>query len=799
MFKNYLKIALRNLFKNRVYSLINIIGLTTGLTACLLVATVVIDELSYDRFWKNGENVYRVLEIDNEKDYEEKGSRTSSGLAPNLKKNFPEVKAYCRMDVWSDRIKLTSNNEGVDLRLLRCEPSVWDVLDFNIVHGNPKRFIEGYKNLVITKGMQQEYFPGEDPIGKIVKNLPTFGETDSLIITGIIDHFPSNTHLRSDALVIEKLEPELYDKLHSDGAATFLTQYVLLSEGVNHSSLTGKINKWYQTDVLNQKSNTAFEFQPISNVYLRSEFEQSTVQGNLRNVYIFSAVSFLLLAIACINFINLTTARALKRMREVGVRKVLGADRKNLITQCLFESFLFFFISFALSFGLYHFFLEALQGYLGHELVVTLSGNLTMLIITCLLVLATSLATGLYPAILATRPKVVNIMKGRLSETSDSTWLRKSLITAQFVISIIIIISTVVVRNQISFIGKKDLGYRKDNLLQLGFTSWDGKGPAFKEALLSIRGVEGASMTHWYPTNGKGSRSVQFPDPLTPDSKVKVNYISGDQDLSSVLQVQLKYGRLLDNKLQTDSRISDSIQKKLIAKNKVLLTEYTAKRFNVLELNKSSRGIDGIPVGIIKDLHSETLRFGLTPTVIETDNEQNYGFMLIRVQSGFNNLKTIADLYREFYPNKAFAFSWIDHLVDEQYRGEYKLQQLFVFFSFLIIFLACLGLFGLVTFTVQQRVKEIGIRKVLGASVTQISYLISKDFLRLVFIAFIIAAPMAWFAMNKWLEDFAYRIEIQWWMLVLAGIMASLIALITVSLQAVKAAVANPVKSLRAE
>lgn len=798
MLKNYFKLAFRNLIKNKVYSLVNITGLTTGLAACLLVASVVIDELSYDRFWKRSDNIYRILDIGTSKGAEEKGSRTFSGLSPELKKRFPEVKAYCRMDRHSERVILNSDKEGVAFDLLSCEPSVWEVLDFKILEGDPQKYTEGYRNLVITEKIRKQYFPYESPVGKVVRNIPAFGDAAELLITGIVKDIPSNTHLRSDALLIEKRDPE-YDILYKSASGTYLTQYVVLTGNVNLNRFTSKVNDWYQNDFLEVDDPHSFEFQPVNQVYLQSDFEKSKVQGSFRNIYIFSIVSVLLLLIACINFVNLTTARALKRMQEAGVRKVLGAGKRDLIAQFLFESLLFFLISFSLAIIVYNFFLNPLQGYLGHELAITLSGNLTLFAVTCAFVLIISLFTGLYPALMITRPRTVNIIKGKLAVAGDSAWLRKSLIVGQFVISVVIIISTIVVQTQIRFMGKKDLGYDKDNLMQLEFTNWGNKGAAFKQELLKLPGIENVSITGWYPTNGPGNMTSLITDPDDADKKIKVNYISGDSDLSSTLKLRLQSGRFLSDELKTDAKIPDSLKNKYLSQGNVLLTEYTAKRFDIKQLNKVLAGIQGIPVGIVKDFNTQSLHFALTPTVIETDNKLDYGYMLIRVKPGFQVLQSIGELYQRFYPEKAFSFSWVDHKIEEQYRAEFKLQQLFISFSFLIIFLACLGLFGLVTFTVEQRIKEIGIRKVLGASVEQVSYLISKDFLKLVVTAIIIAAPIAWLAMSRWLEDFAYRVELKPWMFLMAGSIAILIALLTVSFQAIKAALANPVESLRSE
>ncbi len=810
MFKNYFKTTFRNLLRNKVYSGINILGLTIGLTACLLVATVVIDDLSYDRQWKRSKDIYRIVSVDNSNINAAQRSRSSfTGLGPNLKKDFPEVEDYCRISLYKNRIKMGSDKDGVEIPTFSVEPSVWKLFDFEIVQGNPKKFVKGYINLVITEKIKNQYFPNSNPIGKIVTEIPAYGKPEAYLITGVIKEFPSNTNLRSDVITIAEKKPEA-NKLYNGSGMYTQNQYLLLKPGTSIEKFQTKMNIWYKNLTKSDFGRrVSYDLQPITDVYLRSDFDQySEVRSNIRDVYIFSAVAIMLLLIACINFINLTTARAIKRVREVGIRKVLGAEKKELIAQFLFESLLFFVISFVLGIVFYQFFMKPLEAYLGHNLALNLTSNLVLLGVTSGIVLLVSLFTGLYPAWLISRRKAVVVLKGKLSAKTDSGLLRKSLVVMQFTIAIVILIATLVVQLQLRFIDRKDLGFDKNNLISVDYISFGTKGASFKQEILKIAGVESASIANWAPSLGAGYMRMSVDDPNQKGNKVEVNYIAGDIDLAKTLKLKLQDGRYLDASFANDAFNTDSLMehdseklKQVQHQQSYLTTAYTAKLFGIKNLKDSVRNLPGYPVGIVKDFNNESLHQPLKPCIIQATKNAAFGNMLIRVKPNAQK-QVLAALYKQwqlFFPDKILKTDWVSDLLDTQYRTEQKLQQLFTFFSFLIVFLACLGLFGLATFSAEQRTKEIGIRKVLGASVTQITALLSKDFVALVILALIIASPIAFFTMQKWLQDFAYRIQIQWWMFALAGSLAVLIALATISFQSVKAALANPVKSLRSE
>lgn len=802
MFKTNLKIAWRSLWKHKAYSLINIIGLSTGLVACLIVATVVIDELSYDHQWTKGNNIYRVLSVNSNVKGAEKMPVTFSGFGPSVKKDMPEVADYCRASVRNERLQLGNYKEGIAFKALKAETSIFRMFDFNIIQGNPQKFVKGYTNLVISKKISEQYFPGQNPLGKVIYNLPEYGKPGQYLITGIVESIPQNTHLRADIITLSEYAAS-ENTLPVSGYFTFEPVYVLLKPGTNVNQLTQKVNKWYEKG-MGKKGDYNTLFQPLKDVYLKSDFPAvQDIHGSIKNVYIFSAVAALLLLIACINFVNLTISRVFNRAKETGVRKVLGAGKMQLLVRFLSESVLFFVISFLLAIFAYPFLLKPLETYLGHQLVSNLYSSAYLFITICG-VLLVSFCTGLYPAWFLSRPKPVVILRDKTSSDLQLNFLKKALVVGQFVISVAIIGITFIVHNQINFMNHKDLGFDKNNVLNISYTEWGKSAGSFKQQIKEIPGVESASISDWYPTSGAGNMSRTI---KVRNEKMDVFFIQGDADLPKVLKLQLKSGRVFDPSLSTDAMDADSLMSgsskqtmALKAVEPLLITNYTAGLLD-MKLNSKTDKFEGIPVGIVKDFYSESLHNKIKPTIIQAVSDPQWGAMLVRVKPGTEKqvLTGIDKLYKQYYPEKVFKYDWISDQLNEQYKAEFKLQQLFTCFSLLIVFLACLGLFGLVSFTAEQRVKEIGIRKVLGAGVGDIVGLISKDYLWLVSISILIATPIAWYAMSKWLQDFAYRIDIKWWVFALAGGLAVIIAFVTISFQSVKAAFANPVKSLRSE
>jgi putative ABC transport system permease protein len=815
MFKNYFKIAIRNLSRDKIYSFINIAGLSIGLAGCLLVANVVIDDLSYDKQWGNADHIYRV--ISNNKGTGESIPVALSGLGPALEKNFPEVENYCRIGQGNKTFSQNNSQEKFEVSCLTTEASFLNIFNFTFLQGSPQTAENGYYNVIITEAVKEKYFPDINPLGKHLQNILTTGEIDSsqYIITGVIKEFPYNSHLRAEAIVLKPFsnqENELTER-----AGRLYPLYVLLRNGTDPEQFATKVNRWYKTSVSITLNTANFSvitnsFQPLSKVYLHSDFAKTyqPVIGSIRNVYIFSVVAIVLLLIACFNFINLTTAKALKRVAETSVRKVLGANKFQLIYQFLIESLLFFVISFILALFLYQLSIKPIEAFIGHSLTVSLVDNLKLLCFSSGVVFLVCIFTGLYPALILAGTKAALALKGNSNPKSNNNLIKKSLVVGQFTISIVIVIAAIVVKEQLSFLNTADLGYDKNNLLQISYTNWGNSGSTFKQKVKDLAGVENASIARWLPGKGGGSMSMEVDDPTEKNKKINVWFIDGDIDFAQTLKLQLEKGRLLNSDFSADELNTASYFKNkeldkladLEAHQSVLVTSYAAKILATGEfkLNQPLK-IPGVAVGIVNDFHNESLKTVMKPCVIKADNNIAYGSMLVRIRPGAEKkvINSINTLWSKFYPSQPLQYDWVSDALQNQYKAEKKIEQLFFFFSYLTVFLACLGLFGLISFTTELRRKEIGIRKVLGASAAVITSLISRDFLKLVIIAIVIASPIAYFIMNKWLEDYAYRINISWWMLTTAGVIGLLIALITISFQAIKAAIANPVKSLRTE
>ncbi|MEO6187329.1 MAG: FtsX-like permease family protein, partial [Ginsengibacter sp.] len=688
----------------------------------------------------------------------------------------------------------------------RADTSVWNMLDIDAVAGAPQKYIEGKGNIVISESFRKKYFPNENPVGKIIYDVPTYSEkANPYIITGIIKDIPSNSVFRSEIIMLQKGSAE---ELNKKQYGSFSQMFILMKPGAEMTRFTKKINKWY-AGFVDVKNPYQFEFQPMKDIYLHSDFAKHQNVSSYRNIFILAGVALLLLIIACVNFVNLTTARALQRLKETGVRKVLGAGRGQLIAQFLTESLLFFLIAGSLAIVVYKLSLHPVENYLGHPVVQTFLSNLSLFLSACGIILLIGFFTGIYPAWVVSGFKPASTLKGKFTgNVSGHNLVRKSLVVLQFAISIVVLIAMIVVQQQVSFMKNKNIGFNKNNLLSIGSVSWDGKGDVFKNELLNQPGVVSASITGWTPTQGAGTMSREIDDPGHPGNKITVWYINADPDIAKTLGLYLQHGRFLNTTFSADTESQDSLMRMdpqqyevAAARQSSIITAYTAKALHINTLNTPLKDAKTTPVGIVEDFNNESLKDAMEPTIIIADKSPSYGGMLVRVQPGTEKQVTASlnKLWRQFYPDKLLDLNWVDETLADQYEDESKLQQLFTFFSGLSMFLAALGIFGLIVQATAQRIKEIGIRKVLGASVHSIVQLFSIDFVKLIIIGIIIASPIAWWLMNRWLQDFAYRIHINWQVFGIAGFIAIFSALITISFQAIKAATANPVKSLRTE
>ncbi|HWK99767.1 MAG TPA: ABC transporter permease, partial [Parapedobacter sp.] len=534
MIKNYFKTAWRTMVKNRAYAIINILGLTIGLTAAMLVFTVVIDELSYDKFWTRAQDLYKVYQDKNMGDgFHQKSPYSPAELGKAMKDNFPEVIQFSRISTVEQRFRMSPENpDGIAVQVLNADTNALDMLDFEPVNGQLPSFVAGQTNLLITERFRDTYFNGQNPIGQVIEDVPTWNnEKQTFLITGVIKNIPENTHLRADAIA---LTIPTSASLNKDGSFMLSRVYYLLEPGTDSHAFTRKMNDWLQNYIENSKQlQRAYGLQPITDVYLDSDYDSAITQGNRSTIYVLTSVGALLLLIACINFINLCTSRATKRLKETGVRKILGAYRSQLIGQFLTESLLFFLISTLLSITLYALGLPVVESFIGHKLAHSLLTDYRVLCITLLLIFGVSTVTGVYPAWILSGFKPSNTLRGRFFQGNliSAGGLRKVLVIVQFTIAIAVLVALLVVRNQVNYLTNKPIGYDKENLLHIDSHNWGGRGEIFKTELKRLPGIEAASIASWNPVDGNTIFSrPSFDNPVKAGQKIDIHFIVADFD-----------------------------------------------------------------------------------------------------------------------------------------------------------------------------------------------------------------------------------------------------------------------------
>ncbi|QRR04205.1 ABC transporter permease [Dyadobacter sandarakinus] len=805
MLRNYFRIGRRVLIKNRGYTLIHLTGLALGLWACMIVATVVIDSLSYDRQWTHADDIYRVIHVRKMGEgLLERSTSSPAALPAEMQKLFPEVVSWSSVNGYDYYFKVHPDDPaGHTTHVLSADSGIVGMLGIKVVAGSLRT--DG-NNLALTRSVAGKLFPGQDAIGRTLWQIPKYGDkANAYQVTALIEDLPYNSHLRTDAIHLNQTKPQV---LSNTGYMSFERNYILLHPRTNAASLARKVNKWY-TGFMKGNDLSGFEFQPVKDVYLHSDFaEGQSVRADANSIYIFMGVAALLLFIACVNFVNLSTARAFTRIKEASVRKILSGSRMQLIMQSLAETLTIFAVAVAIAMIAYFFSLQEVEGFLGHHLVQTFTTHTHLAAWAVLLVLITALFTGIYPAWLISGFKPSHTLRGLLSHTFGLNTLRKGLVVMQFSISIVVLLATIVVWRQLSLMEHKDLGYDKKNLLSIDQVSWDGKGAAFKSELLRIAGAQRASISLWRPTDGGGYMSKEVDDPADTKSRIRVWFIAGDLDLAETLGLRLSGGRLLSPGFGADAINADSMQRadfgafeQAATRQSSLITRSAARILNIKTLNRMIPSAKTVPVGMIDDFNNESLYEPIKPTIIVGHRDVQYGGMFIRITPGTEKQTTraIRSLWKKFYPAKMLTINPVEELLSKQYEAEGRLRQLFLFFSGLTMFLSALGIFGLVVQAGEQRSKEMSIRKVLGASVTGIVTLLTKDFVRLVVFAILLATPVGWYTLQNWLERYPYRTQLHWWIFAVTGAGALFITVLTVGVQAARTALSNPVKSLRNE
>ncbi|MGC4035902.1 MAG: ABC transporter permease [Chitinophagaceae bacterium] len=809
MIKNYFKIAWRNLLKNKAFSFINIMGLSIGISVCFIIMLFVQDELSYDRFNVKADRMYRIAFRATMNGGKINESNVMPPVAAALKNDYPEVEEVTRINE-GGKPKVTYQNKTFkDGLVALVDSNFFNVFTIPLIVGDKRNAVLEPYSVVLTKKYADKLFGNEDPIGKLIR---IGGGSDSTPckVTGIINEVPRNSHFHFDLFVSLSSLP--YSKDPSWMSSGMFT-YVVLKQGYDYKKLEAKfpgmVEKYMGPQIqkamglsLSQfrtKGNDlGFILMPLTKIHMGgfpSNYEMEP-PGDIRYVYIFGAVAIFMLLIACINFINLSTASASKRAKEVGVRKVMGSAKTDLIKQFLFESGLITFIALLISSVLVQIALPVFNNLSGKNLVPGFSiGRVAGILALGLLV---SILAGLYPAFFLSSFKPIATLKGRLSAATKSYGLRSSLVVFQFFISVSLITGTIVVYQQMKFIREKKLGYDKDQILVIG-NSWQlGKNERIlRDELLADTRVANVTISSYKPAGwSDNNNALGYPEGQENRLTTSLEY-NIDERYIPTFGMQMAAGRNFSKDFSTDSTamiINESAVKAYGYKNN---EDALGKR--IIRQN-SVRGTN-IPftvIGVVKDFNFKSLHEAITPLLMVL-NPGSGLLIKTKTKDVAGLLATIKKRWQDFGPEDPMDYAFLNDQYNKTYSAEQTTGTILNIFAILTILVACLGLFGLATYTAEQRAKEIGIRKVLGASVAQVTTMLSKEFVKLVLIACVIAFPLSYWAMSKWLQDFAYRINIGWAVFVIAGLLALFIALSTVSFRAIKAALANPVKSLRTE
>lgn len=794
MIRNYLKIAFRNLWRHRAFSFINILGLTVGMTAFFLIFLYVQFELGYDGWHTKGDRIFRVV-ADIKTPTETINANTPAwAVGAHIKREFPnEIEAAVRLGYNSMLVRRGDVKFQED-NTLYADSALFRIFDFPLLKGNPATALRDPYSVVMTETTAKKYFGKEDPLGKTVL---LSADGNNATVTGVMKDIPENSIIRADMLVsmtslTQQPNSHLDDAWGNYGNRTF----ILLKPGVNYKSLQARLPQFLEKmngrEMKESQMYPTLFLEPLKSVYLYSPRENKV--GNIKNVYIFIIIGVFILLIACFNFVNLTTARSAERAKEVGVRKVVGAARSQLARQFIGESVILCLIAFILSIGLsallFHQFIQLSGKIIGHN-IFEHPGYLLMLLGVAVII---GILAGVYPALVLSSFQPITVLKGRFTTGSKGSLLRKGLVVAQFTISISLIIGTIIVYSQLKYMRSEELGFTKDQKLILD-THGDKGRDALRQAIAGLPGVNSVTLAGSVPGGGNPGAYSQIENAKGDMQIANLDLYFVDFEYIPQYKMKVLAGRAFSRDFMTDTT-----QSMMVNEAAMKMFGYS-KPEQIIGRKFDQWGRKGVIIGVLKDFHFRGLQDVIKPLSVRIEPD---GCNLISVQlaGGKDISGTISGIeakWKSIIPNRPFSYYFLDEYFDRQYRSEDRFGRLFLNFAILAIFISCLGLLGLAAYSTLQRTKEIGIRKVLGASVGAIVNLLSKEFLALVAISFLIAAPLSWYFMDKWLAGFVYRMSIGWWVFAVAGIMALFIALFTVSFQAIKAAVANPVKSLRVD
>jgi putative ABC transport system permease protein len=800
MYSSFFKIAFRNVIRHKAFSFLNIAGLTFGLTACILISLFVRDEMQFDKFISDGNSIYRIYYEVTAEEGTSHIATTPPMFAPTLQQEFPEVEKTVR-------VLNNTNKELFEVRDIKlyeeggiyAETGFFEIFPLKFMYGSPAGVLDEPTSIVISQALAGKYFGQTNPIGKeIIVNKSTYH------VKGVFQnnpkfHLPFKFIIPLEAVGISQEQMESWEWYG-------LTTYLKLKEGADAEDLQAKFQNYTQPFLKGSGQVTYLPlFQPLHNIHLYSaDFKYDVAErGNITYVKALTIIGLFILLIACFNFVNLATAKSLQRAKEVGVRKTIGANRAQLVLQFVFETIFLTLISVVLSALLSWLLLPLLNRFTEKSIAFDLFSNPINFLLLILLAVVVGVLAGFYPALVLSNFQPVKVLKGAFtgdSKPGQIPWLRHGLVVVQFSLSILLIISAIVVRNQVTYLHNKELGFDKEQMM---FFPMRGEGmtakyETFKNELLQSPAVTAVSIGYGFPGDMFGDGLMTVP---RKGEQKKATQLMVDHDYIKILGLELVAGRDFNQDMQTDKDHAYIINETAV---KELGLGTPEQALGETLLWPTWRNPDSVKrgqiIGVVKDFHYKSLYDRVEPAVLQIYPEA-YWKVAVKIKAANleNALADVKEIWNKFSPEYPLEYNFLDESFDKMYKAEDKLKTLLMIFTGIAIFVGCLGLFGLAAYASERRTKEIGIRKVLGASVSGIVLLLSKDFLKLISLALLIASPIAWYFMDQWLQDFAYRIELSWWIFALAGFFALLIAFITISFQAIRAALANPVKNLRTE
>ncbi len=792
MLKNYLLLAIKNFRKQKMFSLINLLGLTVGITCCLMIFLFIMNEFSYDKFHKNGKNIYRVMRVSHQSGDEI--PYLSAPYATALRNDYPDAIQHTLRVLLDQDLMSYKNVSFNEKKVILADSNFFSFFSFPLIKGDPATVLKDPSGIVLTASAAKKYFGNEDPIGKVID----MNKDRQFTVTGIAADVPVNSHLEFDMVVSLSnwRTTQWFNQWPNNG----LFVYAQLNPAVNPEQLKKRFPAFMEKYMGAFYRENGFmmdlTINPLEKIYFEGESNFDPVKhGSKKMVYIFMSIAVLILIIACINFMNLATARATDRSKEVGLRKVMGAMKKQLAWQFMFESLLFATVAAILAVLLLQVVMPSYSNFLGYRLP-SYWGNPWFYTFIAGVILVVGLLAGSYPALLLASFSPIESLKGKLKVGTGGAIFRKTLVVVQFGISVLLIVSVAIVMKQMHYVRTADLGFNKEQtmIVRLDNRSIAGQRVQFKKELEADAAVAAVATMSGEP--GGFHDMYGFEVEAKPGDKIMLNTEFADFEFAKTLGLKILAGRDFSPSFPTDSTYSVLINRAAATLLGYTPEQAVGKWVKNINADTARRTI----VGVVEDYHFASMKKVIGPLVISTKrNDRRLALIKLSSAQLQPAIERVQKIYKRIAPDFPFEYDFLDTHFDRLYKSEVKQQTLLSAFSIIAICIACLGLFGLTSYTAVKRTKEIGVRKVLGSSVQNIVLLLSKDLLKPVLLGTIVAVPLGYFIMQKWLEGFAYRTHIQWWLFALAALVAVFIAVLTVSVQAIKAALANPVKSLRTE